>query len=101
VLIFKGSKSLILISKLIRKISKQPTHNLVRDPTLKVYFEIIPDINIIWHQFVEYSLKDRVQVNGRDTGSKPVRARSGVGIYIYFIFFFTNLQIERFLYKRM
>ena len=65
-------------------------HALVRGLTLKIHFEIIPDINIIWHQFVEYSLKDRVQVNGRDTGSNRSGHGPGSG-FISILYFFLQI----------
>ena len=84
VLIFKGSKSLILNFQNginIRSISLRTGAR----SDLKAFSKIIPDINIIWHQFVEYSLKGGPGQWSRYSFPTPIRVM-GLGIsFSYFL----------------
>ena len=92
-LFLRDQKVWILISKLIIKIQKQPTHNQFGAwSILKNSFR-----NHSWYKHHMAPVR-WVQFEGSGPGQwsryrfQPVRARSGVGIYIYFIFF---LQIYK------
>ena len=81
-LFLSGSKSLIFDFEMVLISNKKRLRFGARSNLNN--FEIVPDINIIWHQFVEYSLKGGPGQWSRYMSLTQFGSRVGIDIYLIF-----------------